>query len=207
MPFIRYVSAFARTSRVERGMSTARTAIGRLFCALGLMPFYFRLVEWRLSRTAAPPPKVDESVRPPLDFPIGHFDAIYLLSVFTHLRRDTQRDSLEEFARITRPGGVVLITFHDEDHPALASIPGARTVLSGEGLFITNDALEGSNLIATFQTRESSAALFGEYRRRAHRVRKRQRPGSDARGPQEAARARTIRLLTRPRPFRVRNVA
>ena len=241
-------------------MSVGRATFGRLFTALGLMPAYFRIVEWRLSRTAPPPPPFDDAgvpipprllitqvagepdwrgflkngadnvaslfafareagvdlasasrildfgcgcgrvirhlpqhthaalygvdynrglirwctrnlsgeftrnrLHPPLDFPAGHFDAIYLLSVFTHLRLPTQHEWLAEFVRVMRPGGAVLITFHDEDHPALASAPDARITLDRDGFLITNDDSEGSNLIAMFQSREAATALFSEY--------------------------------------------
>lgn len=241
-------------------MSSTRRTFGLVFSWLGLMPLYFRFVEWRLSRTAPPPPPFDESgvpipprllitqvagepdwrgflkngadnvaslflfareagvdlatasrildfgcgcgrvirhlpkhtsaalygvdynpkliewcaanltgrfarnrLTPPLNFPAAYFDAVYLLSVFTHLRRTTQARWLEEFARIVRPGGAVLVTFHDEDHPALTSMEGGRNELDRNGFFIANDSSEGSNLIATFQSRASSAALFAQH--------------------------------------------
>ncbi len=241
-------------------MSSARRVLGVVFRWMGLLPLYFRLVEWRLSRTAPPPPPFDESgvpipprllitqvagepdwrgflkngadnvaslflfageagvdlagasrildfgcgcgrvirhlprhtraalygvdynpkliewcaanltgnfarnqLTPPLDFPEAHFDAIYLLSVFTHLRWKTQVSWLEEFARVTRPGGAVLVTFHDEDHPALETFDGGRGELERNGFFIANDSSEGSNLIATFQSRVWSSALFAQH--------------------------------------------
>jgi len=241
-------------------VSIARRVLGAAIARLGLTPVYFRLVEWRLSRSAPPPPAFDETgvripprllitqvagepdwrgflkngidnvdslfafageagidlaaaarildfgcgcgrvirhfprrtraalygvdyndklikwcannlegtfvrnhLYPPLEFPDAHFDVIYLLSVFTHLRRGTQIDWIREFARITRPGGTVLVTFHDEDHPALATIQGGRMALERDGFFIANDSSEGSNLIATFQSRESSRRLFAEH--------------------------------------------
>ncbi|MEX0644721.1 MAG: class I SAM-dependent methyltransferase [Parvularculaceae bacterium] len=101
-------------------------------------------------------------LRPPLRFPDAHFDIIYLLSVFTHLRIETQRDWLEELWRVTRTGGLVLATFHDEEHASLPDLEEARASLKETGVFIYNDRAEGSNFIATFQAREFSRRLFAE---------------------------------------------
>jgi len=101
-------------------------------------------------------------LRPPLSYPDAHFDIVYLLSVFTHLRIATQREWLEELWRVTRPGGLVLATFHDEDHAGLPDLEEARVSLKETGVFVYNDRAEGSNLIATFQSRDFSRRLFTE---------------------------------------------
>jgi ubiquinone/menaquinone biosynthesis C-methylase UbiE len=50
--------------------------------------------------------------RPPLAFADNHFDLVYAISVFSHLRVDYQEAWLRELARVTRPGGIVLLTVH-----------------------------------------------------------------------------------------------
>jgi SAM-dependent methyltransferase len=47
---------------------------------------------------------------PPLDFPAEHFDVVFNHSVFTHLDVHYQDAWLEELRRVTRPGGVLLLT-------------------------------------------------------------------------------------------------
>lgn len=47
---------------------------------------------------------------PPLPFPEGSFDLVYAISVFTHLPEDMQFDWLGELNRITRPGGLLVIS-------------------------------------------------------------------------------------------------
>jgi cyclopropane fatty-acyl-phospholipid synthase-like methyltransferase len=49
---------------------------------------------------------------PPLSFPDQYFDAVYCLSVFTHLNEEMQDAWLSEFHRIIKRGGVLLITVH-----------------------------------------------------------------------------------------------
>lgn len=90
---------------------------------------------------------------PPLDFPDGHFDVVYLFSVFTHLRRETLAQWLNEFARVLRPGGLALATFHDEDHASLSCVGVTREQLLRDGFLVYNDAGEGSNFMAAFQSR------------------------------------------------------
>lgn len=51
---------------------------------------------------------------PPLQYADETFDLIYAVSIFTHLNEEFQFRWLEEIRRITRPGGVVLLTLHGE---------------------------------------------------------------------------------------------
>jgi SAM-dependent methyltransferase len=51
---------------------------------------------------------------PPLDAPERAYDFIYAISVFTHLDAGRQDAWLAELRRVTRPGGVVLLTVHGE---------------------------------------------------------------------------------------------
>ena len=49
---------------------------------------------------------------PPLPFDDGRFDLVLGYSVFTHLPVDHQDAWLEELRRVTRPGGLLLLTVH-----------------------------------------------------------------------------------------------
>ena len=61
---------------------------------------------------------------PPLPYPVGHFNAIYCLSVFTHLDESMQDLWLAELSRVLKPGGVLLLSVHGEE---------AAKELDGEG--------------------------------------------------------------------------
>ncbi len=47
---------------------------------------------------------------PPLDFPDNSFDLVYLYSVFSHLSEEAHEAWIDEFARVLRPGGLVIAT-------------------------------------------------------------------------------------------------
>ncbi len=115
-----------------------------------------RLIAW--CRRNLPGIYARNKLTPPLNLPDNHFDAIYALSVFTHLRQRTQEQWLQELERVLRPGGMALITFHDEHHAR--ATPAVRERLQHEGMVIENDALEGSNLIGAFQSWESARRMF-----------------------------------------------
>ncbi|MEL6506198.1 MAG: class I SAM-dependent methyltransferase, partial [Pseudomonadota bacterium] len=111
-----------------------------------------RLVRWCARNL--PGTFAQNQVTPPLEFPDAHFDAVCLLSVFTHLRLDTQNQWLAELARVVRPGGTVVVTFHDETHPGLDLVGLTEEALLEKQFHIHNDRAEGSNFISTFQTQD-----------------------------------------------------
>ena len=49
---------------------------------------------------------------PPLPYPDGFFDAVFSLSILTHLDRELQLDWLRELRRVLRPGGTALLSIH-----------------------------------------------------------------------------------------------
>ncbi len=53
---------------------------------------------------------------PPTEFGNGQFDAIYAVSVFTHLPEEMQYAWLSELRRILRPGGVLVASYHGANH-------------------------------------------------------------------------------------------
>ena len=55
-------------------------------------------------------------VLPPTSFADGQFDAIYSISVFTHLPEDLQFVWLNELRRILRPGGVLVASVHGGEY-------------------------------------------------------------------------------------------
>ena len=80
---------------------------------------------------------------PPLAYAESTFDLVYAISVFTHLDEGPQDAWLEELFRVTRPGGICMVTVHAPsswpDMPA-----DARAALDRDGfVFVRTDSWEG----------------------------------------------------------------
>jgi SAM-dependent methyltransferase len=58
---------------------------------------------------------------PPTSLPAATFDLVFGISVMTHLREATQEQWLAELDRVTRPGGIVMLTFHGDASTCLAN--------------------------------------------------------------------------------------
>jgi SAM-dependent methyltransferase len=86
---------------------------------------------------------------PPLPYDGGAFDLVYSLSVFTHMHDPAARAWLAELARVTRPGGLALLTFHDE-HGLTAQ--RVQPALSEHGFAVLYEGREGSNLLNGYFT-------------------------------------------------------
>jgi len=80
---------------------------------------------------------VHNSHWPPLPFAACSFDFVYATSVFTHLPQDMEDAWLAELARVTCPGGVLLLTTHG---PELAGKPGAGEHLARHGFLFAQGA-------------------------------------------------------------------
>lgn len=85
-----------------------------------------RLIAWSIRNLPFGTFTVNEQL-PPLRFRADEFDLAYAISVFTHLAEPLQRPWLNELARITKPGGLILITTHGDSHyPGLTATEQAR---------------------------------------------------------------------------------
>ena len=88
---------------------------------------------------------------PPLPWPDKSFDLIYCVSVFTHLKLETQELWLEEFARLLHPDGFLLLTLHG---PIYASVFFHDQVKNKERFFakgyLESHGPEGLNTFGAF---------------------------------------------------------
>jgi SAM-dependent methyltransferase len=73
-------------------------------------------IAWNQANLAGLAHFVANPALPPTTFAAGQFDAIYSVSVFTHLPEDMQFVWLNELRRILAPGGVLVASLHGGDY-------------------------------------------------------------------------------------------
>jgi SAM-dependent methyltransferase len=86
---------------------------------------------------------------PPLAFNSSQFDAIYAFSVFTHLPETLQKQWLEEFRRILKPGGLLIFSTHGSYYMPRLRKSEREQFLEGQ-LVVRFGSVAGSNLCNTF---------------------------------------------------------
>lgn len=86
---------------------------------------------------------------PPTSYPAAGFDLIYALSVFTHLPETAQMAWMNEFYRILRPGGFLLLSLHGAHYVSRLNEQERCQFLAGE-LVMRYDGSAGTNLCNVF---------------------------------------------------------
>lgn len=100
---------------------------------------------------------------PPTLYPAFAFDVVYAVSVFTHLTVERQRRWLAEFARIIRPGGLLLLTTHGDRLAADAlSSSELRDYRAGR-VVVCYSQQEGTNLCAAYHPTGALARLTDDF--------------------------------------------
>jgi SAM-dependent methyltransferase len=89
------------------------------------------------------------ALAPPLPYPDASFDAIYAVSVFTHLAEGDQHGWLAELRRTLVPGGVLVLTTHGDRYLERFSRDERQTYEAGK-LVVRWPQASGSNLCTAF---------------------------------------------------------
>lgn len=136
--------------RIARWLAAEVEAGGGRFIGSDLNP---KLVAW--ARESLPGAYHVNGLMPPLALGRGEAVVVYSYSVLTHLREKACVAWLAEVARVLKPGGVALLTFHDEHYATAYGPPGAAEALARQPYAVLNDAMEGSNYLSSWisQTR------------------------------------------------------
>jgi SAM-dependent methyltransferase len=93
---------------------------------------------------------VNNQLAPPLPYADATFDAIYVLSVFTHLSEAMHTAWSAELARLLRPGGVLITTTHGDRYRQAELLPDEQTRYDRGELIVRGQVEEGKKWYAAF---------------------------------------------------------
>ncbi len=89
------------------------------------------------------------NLEPPLPFESGALDALYAISVFTHLSAEGHRRWIEEVFRVIRPSGIVIFTTH-ADACLERLLPDEQQQYRGGNLVVRGGVYEGSKCFVAY---------------------------------------------------------
>jgi SAM-dependent methyltransferase len=96
-----------------------------------------------------------------LPYPDASFDFVYAWSVFTHLSEKIEDHFVGELARVLRPGGLLLATFHGEFYvPSFLSAEERARLGAGE-VIVHREHEAGLNSCASFHAPQAVRRKFG----------------------------------------------
>jgi SAM-dependent methyltransferase len=87
---------------------------------------------------------------PPLPFPGGSFDAVYALSVLTHLSEAMHFAWRDELKRVLRPGGILIVTAHGDWYRKHHLRPDEQKAYDAGRLVVRGGVEEGKKWFAAF---------------------------------------------------------
>ena len=102
------------------------------------------------------------SIEPPLNFPDIFFDAIYGLSVFTHLSEKNHFTWVKELFRILKPGGILLITTQGQAFTDKLTSKEKEIFAQGE-IVVRGKVKEGHRTYSAFHPEKFMLNLFSDH--------------------------------------------
>lgn len=104
---------------------------------------------------------------PPLGIPDQFLDALYSVSVFTHLSEAQHHAWISELGRVLKPGGILLITLHGDQYCGKLLADELARYQRGE-LVVRSQVVEGSRLFAAFHPTDFVRSLLNDFEILAH---------------------------------------
>jgi ubiquinone/menaquinone biosynthesis C-methylase UbiE len=99
---------------------------------------------------------------PPTKYGNDHFDLIYALSVFTHIKDSLQELSVKEIYRILKKNGLFLFTTHGTFFNSKL-LPAEKKELDNKGVFTKSYTKEGHRMMSTYNSEEAFRKLLYPY--------------------------------------------
>lgn len=112
-----------------------------------------RLVEWCRTHLADIAQFTVNQADPPLPYADSQFSLVYSYSVLTHLSRDRQEPWFRELARVTEPGGELVLTVHGRRCAMrMEFAPEQLAELEREGILVFAEERSGENICGAYHS-------------------------------------------------------
>jgi SAM-dependent methyltransferase len=98
-------------------------------------------------------------LKPPLPYRDGKFDFIYAFSVFTHMSVDLACEWIAEFARATKPGGLVWFSVHGASYRQRL-LPEQKKRFDAGEIVVWFPEIQGTNLCAAYWPHAAVSQMF-----------------------------------------------
>jgi SAM-dependent methyltransferase len=99
-------------------------------------------------------------LKPPLNFEDEYFDIVYGISILTHLSEDLHMKWFKELSRVTKPGGIILLTLSGSSFKTMMTDKEKETFDNGK-LVVRSNTKEGHRTYTTFQPEQFVRELIG----------------------------------------------
>lgn len=104
----------------------------------------------------------ENTLEPPLPYEAASFDAVYCISVFTHLSEEAQPAWASELARVLKPGGLLIASFHGTATRSFLVESEQRRFDSG-ALVVRAQVPEGTRAFTAYHPPAFVRALLAPY--------------------------------------------
>jgi len=101
-------------------------------------------------------------IEPPLPFADQFFDAVYGISIFTHLSEKLHHDWFSELTRITRPGGIILLTLQGRAFTGKLTLAEQQSFEQGN-LVVRGHTKIGHRTFSAFHPEKFVRELAGDH--------------------------------------------
>lgn len=105
---------------------------------------------------------IKNNLEPPLLFPSIEIDAIYSLSIITHLSEQNHFAWIDELYRVLKPGGILIITCHGDFFKSKLTDRELNAYNNGQ-LVVRETNIEGNRSYSAFQPKQFMKKLLSEF--------------------------------------------
>lgn len=99
---------------------------------------------------------------PPTHYPNAFFDALFGMSVLTHIEDSLQEEWIKELYRIVQPGGILILSTQG-NHYANRLLPQEKKALTSNGVYTRQFEKKGHRMMSTYHSATEFRKMLATY--------------------------------------------